>query len=524
MTGPAIIARTPHREAASRLEVWQRAGVRHFPTRPARWVYAAWLCLGLALWAGNAWAEPELALKRCLLRNTAQSRSVSARCGRLRVPENYEQPDGKTIELKVAVVNSLSKNKPSDAFTMISGGPGQASTEDYVQWGVTAFADLRKTRDIILVDQRGTGASNPMRCAIENEDQYLSEEPNDAKTRQLVQTCLAELPGDPRYYTTSVAVRDLDTVRAALGYEALNVYGVSYGTRVALQYLRTYPERVRSVVLDGVAPADFVLGPSIPIDAEKALHLIFERCRQDTRCNAAFGDVKNDFQRLRKRLASESPEVEYRDPRSGLAKTVKLTDAHLALVVRMLSYASESAALIPLIIHRAVQDNDLAPLAAQATLIGRDLNDKMAFGMHYAVVCTEDAPFFDVEQATARTASTYLGALFVRSLATACRYWPKGVMSESFKNPVTSDRPALLLSGGLDPVTPPSNAEQARRTLSNARHVVVKDVGHGVARLECVRRMIRDFVNAASVDAINDDCLVRETPSPFFLTSTGPAP
>ncbi len=476
--------------------------------------------LGVPIDADGA---PALTLEPCLLHDNARTRSVAARCGQLEVPENYEAPTGRTITLKVAVVEALRKGRSEDAFVPIAGGPGQASTEDYVEWGVAAFANIRKTRDIVLVDQRGTGASNPLRCPTDDADWLNIEPPPEAETIERVKACLASLDGDPRYYTTTIAVRDLDQVRAALGYAQFNVYGVSYGTRVALQYLRTYPDRARTVVLDGVIAADQTLGPEVATAAQRALDLLFERCAQDEGCRKAYPKLKENFQGLRTRLAEDPPEVRFRDPRSGAPSHLRLTEAYLALVIRMLSYSSESTALLPLLIHRAVEDDDLAALAAQATLVARGLGSKIASGLHLAVLCTEDIPFM-IDDVQAPKPSTYLGDTVVQGLATACRAWPQGAIADDFKTPVRSDRPVLLLSGEADPVTPPSNAERARQTLSKSRHIVVDDHGHGVARLTCVGRMIQDFVETSSVDAIDDGCLAREAPSPFFLTPSGPAP
>ncbi len=467
-------------------------------------------------------AAPALELERCLLRDDATNRAVSAKCGWLEVPENYEAPRDKTIKLKVAMIPALRKVAAPDAFTQIAGGPGGASTDDYVAWGFQAFAAIRQNRDIILVDQRGTGDSNPLDCPASLDD--VSEMNDPEVFAQASEACLSGLRGDPRYYTTTVAVRDLDRVRAALGYERLNVYGVSYGTRVALQYLRSYPARVRTVVLDGVIAADQVLGPGIPVAAQQALDRIFERCHADDQCQRAFPDLKQNFRELRRRLQRQPESVVYRDPRSNEKKTVLVTDAHLAGVVRLMSYQAHTAALLPLTINQAY-GGDHTGLAGQFAIVMEGIATRLANGLHNAVVCTEDVPFLAVDdQERARLEQTYLGYRMIEMLRAACRSWPKGVLAADFKRPVSSDKPVLLLSGEADPATPAANAERAHKTLPNARHVVVKGHGHGVARLQCVRQMISRFVNDASTDAVDDRCLSRLKPAPFFVNANGPAP
>ncbi len=462
-----------------------------------------------------------VSLAPCFLRDPANTRSVAAHCGRLRVPESYDEPSGRQISLFVAVVPALRQQAKPDAFTAIAGGPGGASTEDFASWGSQTFAEIRKSRDIVLVDQRGTGRSHRMSCDLDEDD--LADRSSE-EIAALSRACLATLSGDPRQYTTTVAVRDLEAVRAVLGYEQLNVYGVSYGTRVALEYMRRHPDRVRTVILDGVVPADLALGPSVPLAAQRSLDLLFARCAADEACRARYPTLKGDFQSLLHRLSLQPMEVEFRDPRTGTLDRLEVTDRHLAAVVRLLSYRSEYASIIPLLIDQAMHD-DLTPLAAQYTMLVRDLSGTLANAMHAAVICTEDVPFIEASAVDANAvADTYLGPGWVEDLEALCSVWPRGVISDDFKTPVKSDRPVLLLSGEADPVTPPSNGRRAAETLGNARHEIVAGHGHGVVSLECVRRMVETFVATASVSQPDASCLTRETPAPFFVSPSGSQP
>src|SRR6185369_12572641 len=202
----------------------------------------------------------DLSLERCRL--TADLMPAAfARCGTLAVPEDPSAPGGRTVDIFVARVPSLSSAPRPDPLVLIAGGPGEITVDMYLQLK-GAFEPARRERDVILVDQRGTGRSTKgFDCGVP--DDLSLETAGDARLAKYIDQCLHEPEHDPRFYTTSIAVQDLDRVRAALGVEQWNVYGVSYGTRVAQQYLRRFPERARSVVLDGVVPPELALGPDI---------------------------------------------------------------------------------------------------------------------------------------------------------------------------------------------------------------------------------------------------------------------
>lgn len=446
---------------------------------------------------------------------------LQARCTTVTVPEDRAHPERRQIGLHVAVLKARSSEARPDPLVFIAGGPGQASTESFVQ-EAQAFDRIRETRDILLVDQRGTGGSNRLDCPVprSGEAAYGS----DADIARAAADCLKQLPGDPRFYTTSVAVEDLETVRAALGYTALDLYGISYGTRVALQYLREFPARTRGVVLDGVVPADLALGPGVSLDAERALKLIFTRCGQDASCRQAFPNPEGDFARLETELKARPASVTLRDPLTGAPRTETLTWDKLAGAVRLMSYQSETASLLPLLIHQAAA-RDYAPLMGTALMFTGEIESSFAEGMGSAVVCTEDVPFIGggaAEQQALR--DTYLGSVSMELMVKSCRAWPKGVITPDFKQPVKSDKPVLLLSGEDDPVTPPANAARAARTLSASLSLVVPGQGHGNVYRGCVPKLVADFVDAASVKGLDTACVRKIRPFPFFVSFSGPAP
>ena len=434
-----------------------------------------------------------------------------ARCGTLTVPLDPAAPDGETIEIFVARVAALSAEPRPDPLLLIAGGPGQSTVDFYLQLR-GAFEQARRDRDIVLVDQRGTGRSAEGFACEAPDDLSLDTTDSDVLAR-VIDGCVADLKHDPRFYTTSVAVRDLDAVRAALGIESWNVYGVSYGTRVAQHYLRQYPERVRSVVLDGVVPPPLALGPDVAREAQRALEQIFARCAADAACGSRFAALPQLFTEVLARL--DAGVADETDP-------PPLTALELRALVRFMSYSAATVALLPVLISEAHAGN-YAPLAGQARTLLRELPESLSFPMSNSVTCTEDVPYAD--GATGDLAATYLGTAIMDALKQTCARWPVGSIDASFKTPVVSDTPVLLLSGEYDPITPPAYAERVKAEgLRNSAHLVGRGQGHGLVGVGCVPRILRSFLEDPAPAMLDAGCLELEPPTPFFLTLLGPAP
>ncbi|HEU5399081.1 MAG TPA: alpha/beta fold hydrolase, partial [Gammaproteobacteria bacterium] len=343
-------------------------------------------CIGLAILAGIPRAHGAPVFQDCQIGAADSVTRLQARCTTLVVPEDRAHPEGRKIGLHIAVLKARASKPQPDPLFFLAGGPGQAATEAYVQ-EAPAFDRIQADRDVVLVDQRGTGESNRLDCPAAS---GLPDDATAAAVDRAVDACLKQLPGDPRYYTTSVAVQDLDAVRAALGYPSIDLYGISYGTRVALQYLREYPGHTRSVVLDGVVPADLALGPDVSLDAQHALGLIFIRCDRDPACHKAFPDPSGAFAGLRRDLGYRAVSVTLRDPLSGAPRTEDLTWSKVAQAVRLMSYQSETASLLPLLIHQAAVKHDYAPLMGTALIFSSEIESDFAEGMANSVLCTED--------------------------------------------------------------------------------------------------------------------------------------
>lgn len=459
-------------------------------------------------------AEPGAALEPCRLSAPGATESVAARCLSLSVPEDYTRADSRKIALRIAVVPAISRGAAADPLFLLAGGPGQAASEAFVPL-LSSLEPVNRLRDIVLVDQRGTGGSSPLSCPIDS-----AGDDDEAALLAWARSCLEGIEADPALYTTEAAARDLDAARAALGYEQVNLLGVSYGTRLALTYLRLFPERARSVVLDGVVPQEMAIGASMGRDAQRALDLTFARCAEAPACAAAFPDLPARFAELLADLEAAPAEVALADPFTGAPTSVTLSRELVALTVQSLSYAPETTALLPLLIHTAAS-SDLRPLAAQYLLVSRELEQSVDLGLRFSVICAEDAPFFPAEPLAPES---YLGDQMARALAAPCEEWPRSVAGPELKAPVAADTPALLLSGEFDPVTPPENGEAAARTLPNSLHIVAPGQGHNVFFRGCLPALVADFIEAGSVAELDASCVDNLAAPPFFTSFAAPTP
>jgi pimeloyl-ACP methyl ester carboxylesterase len=480
-------------------------------------IFLAFSCVHAAL------AAPALALAPCELEHPLRLSLLAAECGVLTVPENPAEPRGRQIGLHIARVGAISRRKQPDPLFILAGGPGEAAGAFYASVA-PAFARILRDRDIVLVDQRGTGGSNPLEC--EQREDLLGR----ASTKEITErtrACLASLAkqADVQFYTTSLAVQDLEQVRAALGLERINLYGASYGTRVAQQYLRRFPARTRSVILDGVVPIGQPMGATSALDAEAALEDILRRCAADDACRARFGDPLADYHAVRAALRVSTVPISVRDPSTGDDTSFEFGADHLASALRLLSYTSDYAALLPLVLHAAAAHEDYAPLAAQYLMVERAYSRSIATGVHNSVVCAEDVPLFAAHPVDrARLAATYMGTRQLDGLETVCRVWPRGPVDADLRAPLTSDVPALLLSGSDDPATPPAYAQQSGRAFAHHLEVVLEGFGHGQLIAPCVDRIMAQFVARASVEALDVSCVRLARPLAFFTSLNGPPP
>lgn len=460
-----------------------------------------------------------LPLEDCEISSPGSSETTDARCGRLKVYEDTDTGSGRQIELFVAVVPAVSRAPQGDPLFLLAGGPGEAATETFPMF-MGVFDKIRQKRDIVLFDQRGTGQSNPLKCPSPAENIEPTTDDFDIDTvKKEMAACLAAFDADPRLYTTRQAVSDLEQVRRALGYEKMNLLGVSYGSRLALAYLRAHPERVATVTLDGINPIDWELGPHNPENAGRAVDLILERCEEDEACSRAFPHVRAEFDQVIRSLEEKPTEINLAHPISGDLQTVHLTRQRVATTILLNTYSPENSAMLPLMIHAAAQ-GDYRGLAAHYLSSMDSLEKAIADGMYLSVLCSEDAPFYPRENPDS---DSYL-PVRLDLLKQQCELWPHEPAPAEWKQPVRAEAPVLILSGEADPITPPSNGEQIARTLPNSLHLVTPEMGHGQFYRGCVPRVITTFIQQGSLENLDTSCADTIQAPPFFLTLAGPQP
>lgn len=439
-------------------------------------------------------------------------------CGKLTVFENRETRIGRTIDLNVVVVPAIDPTPGETPLFDLAGGPGAAST------GAASFyanegKEYRRHRDVVLVDQRGTGNSNALVAPprARSPQDYLTEMYPVEYVKAMREAL--EPRADLTQYTTSIAMDDLDEVRAWLGYEQINLFGLSYGTRAALVYLRQHPAHVRSVILMGVVPTDLKMPLHHARAAKRGLDLLLKECAGDTACHQAFPTIEQDWQQALERLGREAARVEYSAPDKSGTVTVEIKRDVFAEKLRNRMYSRESASRIPLIIHQAAQ-GDFAPFLKDAIPADRSKPDFIADGMYLSVTCAEDVPFIDPNEAATANAGNPFGNYRVEQQMRACSLWPRGKIPADYSEPVTSDIPVLIFSGELDPVTPPERGEEVASHLANSKHVIIPHGAHGLdglTNVDCLDKVMLDFLAKGNARDLDTTCVERVRPPPFAL-------
>lgn len=455
----------------------------------------------------------------CELTQKRSAATTAAFCALFEVPENREQPDGRKIALKLALIKSA-EAAADDFIVFLAGGPGQAAIETWPQIA-GALEPARKRRHVVLLDQRGTGGSHALDCK-QDEDGSALPEFDLAKLREQTQKCLDDVAtrADPRYYTTTDAVADLEALRVALGSPQFDLVGVSYGTRVAQQYLKRHVEGVRSIVLDSPAPNELVLGVEFARNLDDALKAQFANCVSNADCAKAFGDPYANLLRLRDALRAQPRSVSYPDPVTFKPVDRRLDAFGLAGLVRMYAYSPETAALIPLSVQQALADN-YAPLMGQIKLMTDGVGELAGSGMQLSVICAEDA---DRVIANPSDRDTLLGTLLVDVVRAQCEIWPHGARPADFNAPARGNIPTLILAGELDPVTPPRYGEQILKTLDNAKLIVAKGQGHNVIGRGCLPKLVGEFMDRRAPKDLDAACVERLGATPHFIDYNGASP
>jgi pimeloyl-ACP methyl ester carboxylesterase len=472
----------------------------------------------------NASADPAgLALTPCKLPGLEEE----ARCGKLDVPEDRRHPEGRRISLNIAVLPARGTGGGSpaaDPVFAIAGGPGESAVASAAVFA-QLLGEVRDAREVVLVDLRGTGGSNGLECELPGSDDDPQGYLGDFLPPEAIRACAARLRAagtDLTLYTTTEEVEDLEAVRAALGAEKIDLYGVSYGSRVALVYIRSHPDRVRSAALQGVAPTNIAVPLHHAEDSQRSLDMLLGECEADEACRTAWPDLKRKLAAVQERLAKTPATAEITDPKTK--RRVKLT-IPLDLFNEELRWRLYTEALspIPEYIHKAYEGNFnklAAAILRQRRAIAMGV--ALSLGAYLSVTCTEDVPLVEPEEAKRLARGSFLGTYRVDQQVRACSAWPRGKVPPGFAEDVRSDVPVLLLSGDRDPATPPRWGEQAAHSLSRSRHVVFRRGAH-VGRSPCVRSILTDFLTRGTVEGLDVACAA-ETPKIAFTMPAPPEP
>lgn len=433
-----------------------------------------------------------------------------ALCGTLRVPEDRSNRAGRQIGLRVAVVPSVAAEREPDPLFVLAGGPGDPGTR-FFAWFPAVFDDVHATRDIVLVDQRGTGDSNAQNLPELPDTSGLSESTADARLSSWAHGALASIDADPRFYTTTVAADDLDDVRAALGYATIDLYGSSYGGTLAQYYLRQHGDRVRVAVLDGSTPVDVPVFERMAASSQAALDLLFRRCAEDAACHAAFPRLADEWKALLDRLATP---LTVTDPGSG--EQAVIDRGMLADAIHSSLLTESTAAKIPRAIHLAHESQWLE--AAQ--LISAPPSGGPTLLMADEIFCSEAWARSNPVEVARQGAGSYS---LPRELAQAerraamCEHLPQGVVPVNDASAVLTETPVLWLVGDGDPQDPPANLARVPAQQPNSRIVVTRAQQHVIGHLACMPSVIAAFVEAGRVDQLDTSCVTRESPTPSFV-------
>jgi len=452
--------------------------------------------------AGSDTATPGLLVQE----TCSVSVRPDARCSTLFVHENRTRRSGRVIPLRIVVLPARTDGRAADPIFFLAGGPGQAATE-IMQAHAFVEAGLRDRYDLVYVDQRGTGGSNALTCEFYgppwNVQSYFEPFLPIGRVRECRDRLSAR--ADLTQYTTASSVDDLEDVRRALRYDRINVLGGSYGTRLAMEYVRRYEPNVRAVILEGVATPTTHMPENFGVLAQQALDALLDECVSVPECESAFPSIREDARAVFTRLKEAPVRAKVSHPGSGQAVDVSITREHVAETIRYMTYTSYEAARVPLVLHAASR-GDYSPIAE--SMLRRRASGTFD-GLYLSITCAEDVPYVSAD-AEEREAGTYLGTYRLREQRAACAEWPRGAAPDWIGRPVTAKVPVLIISGALDPATPPANGLAVAKTLPNSLHVTIPFGGHspaGLTGLACIQRLKVTFIERGSVEGLDASCV-----------------
>jgi pimeloyl-ACP methyl ester carboxylesterase len=443
---------------------------------------------------------------------TVSGVSKPALCATYPVWEDRDRKAGRKIGLNIVILPALNPEKAEPVFAF-EGGPGGGITESAPSYAF--FQAIRAHHEIIMIDQRGTGRSNPLDCDFYGNPPDLQRVVNTSFPVDAVRACRQRLEkiADLKLYTTAIGMDDIDEVREWLGYDKINLAGGSYGSLAAQVYLRRHGQHVRAAALSGILPPDELHPLHVAWAGQRAVDIIFDKCRADAACQAAYPNLQEDFKSIFDHVR-KGVEVEVRAPDGRTARIHPTVEA-LAEGIRHYLYSTDGAAF-PQLIHRAAS-GDLAPLIQRAVSAEIEINSILAMGMLLSVTCAEQIPYIDDATLAHETANTFLGDLRVQEQRGACREWVRAPVPKDVHDLVHSQVPVLLISGARDAVTPPDFGDRVAKQLPNSRHIIFPESSHGNTGF-CGIKIMSDFIEKGSADTLDISCVSQQKPPKFKTT------
>jgi len=439
--------------------------------------------------------------------------SEEVQCATYVVWENRETKSGRKIGLNIVILPAhlAAGEKAAEPLFLFAGGPGQAAT-DFAR-GFSLNKAIRAKRDIVMIDQRGTGGSNPLDCNFYGDPPDVQKMVTYSFPSDSVERCRVQLSkvADLGLYTTAPGMDDIDDVRQWLGYGKINAWGGSYGTMSLQVYLRRHGDTVRAAVLGGVAPVDELIPLHHALAGQQAVDAIFAKCDADPDCKKAYPNLREEFQAILERVR-KGVEVEVKSPKGEMVKVHPSLGSFAEGVRHRLYY--DDGRTFPATIHKAAADGDLAPLVQMAVDAQTNFGNILAMGMNLSVTCAEDVPYIDDKTLARETAHTFLGDMRVQEQRAACKQWVRGAVPKDVHALVHSNVPVLLISGARDSVTPPAFGDRVAKGLPNSLHVVFPESSHGNWGL-CGQQVQAAFFDRGSVQGLDVSCAAQQKPVKF---------
>jgi pimeloyl-ACP methyl ester carboxylesterase len=444
-----------------------------------------------------------------------------ALCGKLPVYENRAAKSGRWISLNIVVLPARHSPAAADPVFYLAGGPGQAAARIASAGADEMMRELRRERDLVLFDMRGTGESNGLQCDLATDPSAVQSIFNDIFDSAVIQACREKLEriADLKFYTTLLGIDDLDDVRHALGFDKINLYAISHGSQAALEYLRHYPDHVRTATLAGITTPSAKTPLQFARGAQQALTRLFDDCATDDACNSAFPNLETKFTRILRTFDNGTVSFQILHPTNKSVQLVTLSREVFAVRLLSLLYNHRTLRLLPLILDRAAH-GDWHPYAQVASRAAAPPEFRVYLGAYLSATCSESLPFIDERELAQATAGTFMEGYRTRRHREACTGWARGAIEPDYFQPVRATTPVLMLSGDIDPATPAEFGAQALNTLPNGRQVILRNTPHSYAA-PCARDLIVAFIAGGSAKELDASCATRLRRPPFATELPG---